>query len=317
VEGARTARQKQKFLPLKTGLTIGLVVLVCAVAVVAVTRLREKEKSSGALEQLEVAYPELYQELLKLPDLEERDAKDTEAMEDIAYLGLDADYKTAFELMLDEGIKSGRKYCAPLQALLWIAYGNEFDGYNPLRDFSLARLVSEAWKTTSTSENYASERWLSFDEVTDRLNSPQLIAIYMQNNFSYSYVRGEAEGVKSAEYIFNDKKGACYDHALFAAYCLKKNGYDNAWGVRVRFDRMVRGWFIGHIGCVYQDPKDNLYHCMDFGIIGYTVYGPFNSIEEAASHVCSVGSWGEAGLVSYSLHEIDLETGKYKTTWVW
>ena len=310
------ARQKRKFLSLKTGLAIGSVVLACIVAIVAMTRPGVKEKSS-TLEQLEVAYPELFQELLKLPDLKEGNAKDTEAMEDIAYLGLDADYKTTFELMLDEGIKGTRGYCAPLQALLWIAYDNEFDGYNPLKDFSLARLVSEAWKTTAASENYASERWLSFDEVTDRLNSPQLIAIYMQNSFSYSYVRGEAEGVKSAEYIFNDKKGACYDHALFAAYCLKKNGYDNAWGARVKFDRIVRGYFIGHIGCVYQDPKDNLYHCMDFGSKGYTVYGPFSSIEEAASLVCSVGSWGEAGLASYSLHEIDLETGKYKTTWGW
>jgi len=50
----------------------------------------------------------------------------------------------------------------------------------------------------------------------------------MKNTFSYSYSKGEAEGVKSAEQIFKNKKGACYDHALFAAYCLKENGYDRS-----------------------------------------------------------------------------------------
>jgi len=269
------------------------------------------------LEQLKVSYPELFQELLKLPDLKQIAEKDNKAIEHIVDLALDPRYKAAFESMLDEGIKNKRKYCTPLQALLWIAYDREFDRDNPLQDYSLKKLIDDTWKNTATSNNFTSGRWLNFTEVTDRLNSPELIAIYMQNNFSYSYTKGEAEGVKSAEQIFEDKKGACYDHALFAAYCLKKNGYDNAWGAKVTFDRIVQGYYTGHIGCIYQDPKDSLYYCMDFGTKGYTVYGPYNSIEEAAKLNCRIGSNGQASLASYSLHDIDLETGKYKTTWTW
>jgi hypothetical protein len=267
------------------------------------------------LKQLKVAYSELFQELLKLPDsVEETDTKNDEAIEDIAQLALDPKYKTSFESMLNEGIRDKRNYCTPLQALLWIAYDKEFGGYNPLTDYSLAKLMNDAWRNTTTSKNYTTERWLNFAEVADRLNSPQLIATYMQNNFSYSYTRGEAEGIKSAEQIFKDKKGACYDHALLAGYCLKKNGYDKAQGMAVKFDRRVGGYFTGHITCVFQDPKDLLYYIIDNNG-GSRVHGPFQSLESAAECACRLGSGGEAGLASYSLHDIDLETGKYKTTW--
>lgn len=262
-------------------------------------------------------YPELSNELLKLPDFMQRELKDVEALEDIIGLAVNPEYWQGFSKILNEGIKEKGKYCTLLQALMWIAYDEELDKENPLKDYSLEKLLGNAWVNTTTSNNYKSERWKNFEEVIDRLNAPKFIEIYMQNNFSYSYTRGEAEGVKSAERIFNDKKGACYDHALFAAYCLKKNGYDKAWGARVRFDRIVRGYFIGHIGCIYQDPKDSLYYTFDFGIAGYTIYGPFKSIKEAVEHICNGGSRGEAGLSSYSLHDIDLRTGKYKTTWHW
>jgi hypothetical protein len=281
----------------------------------SLSRLVIVVEGENILAQLSATFPELCQELLKLPDLKEIDDKDNEAIEDIAYLALNAEYRLVFELILNEGIEDQREYCTPLEALLWIAYDREFDGFNPLNNYSLTNLINYAWGNTTTSNNFTSGRWLNFTEVTDRLNSPELIAIYMQNNFSYSYTKGEAEGVKSAEQIFEDKKGACYDHALFAAYCLKKNGYDNAWGAKVTFDRIVQGYYTGHIGCIYQDPKDSLYYCMDFGTKGYTVYGPYSSIEEAAQRNCEVGSMGGAGLASYSLHDIDLETGKYTTTW--
>lgn len=283
-----------------------------------VTSVLEVRVFTDTLRQLKVAYPELFQELLKLPDLEEIDAKDDEAIKDIAHLASNPKYKPAFESMLDEGIGDKRKYCTPLQGLLWVAYDRGFDGYNPLKNYSLTGLIENAWKNTTTSQSYASERWQNFNEVVDRLSSPKLVEIYMQDNLSYSYTLYEAEGVKSAKQIFDDKKGACYDHALLAGYCLKKNGYDKAWGAAVKFDRIVRGYFGGHIGCIYQDPKDTLYYAMDFGFWGsggYRVYGSFTSADVAASHICKVGSGGVARLASYSLHDIDLESGRYKTTW--
>ena len=271
-------------------------------------------ETGNIMAQLEVAYPELYQELLKLPDLKEIDDKDNEAIEDIAYLALNPNYKPAFESMINEGIKDKRKYCTPLEALLWIAYDKEFDGFNPLNNYSLTNLINDAWKNTSMSTNFASERWQDFDEAVYRLNSPKLVEIYMQNNYSYSYTYGEPEGVKSAEQIFKDKKGACYDHALLLGYCLKKNGYDKAQGMAVKFDRRVGGYFTGHITCVFQDPKDSLYYIID-NSGGSRVHGPFQSLEGAAKYACRLTTYGEAGLASYSLHDIDLETGKYKTTW--
>lgn len=272
-------------------------------------------KAADILLQLNVTCPELYQELLKLPDLKEIDDKDDEATEDIALLALNPNYKPAFESMINEGIRDKRKYCTPLEALLWIAYDKEFDSYNPLRDYSLTRLMNAAWKNTATSKSFSSTKWQNFSEVVDRLNSPKLVEIYMQNNYSYSYTKGEAEGIKSAEQIFKDKKGACYDHAVLAGYCLKKNGYDKAQGMYVRFDRRVQGGFTGHIVCVYQDPEDTLYYTID-NAGGSRVHGPFKSIEDAAKDACFRGSSGEANLLRYSLHDIDLTTGKYKTTWI-
>ncbi len=266
---------------------------------------------------LKAVYPEVYEELFKLPDLQELDDKDREAIEDIVYLALDPKYRPAFQAMLDEGLKDKRKYCTPLEALLWIAYDTEFDGYNPVSDYSLTKLINYAWKNTATSKNFTSDRWQDFSKVVDRLNSPKLVEIYLQNNYSYSYTRGEAEGVKSAERIFKDKKGACYDHALLAGYCLKKNGYDKAQGMFVAFDRAVQGYFLGHIVCVYQDPKDSLYYIVD-NAGGSRVHGPFDSKRKAAENACTRGSFGEANLLRYSLHDIDLATGKYKTTWsIW
>lgn len=273
--------------------------------------MKDKENLS-ATEQLKIVYLELYQELLKLPDLKENTVRNRNALEKIACLGLSNENKTVFEVILDEGLKAKRKYCTPLEALLWIAYDRNFDGYNPLSDYSLNSLILNAWTTTLTSRNFSSKRWKDFNEVTDRLNSPKIIAIYMQKRFSYSYKKWEPEGVKSAKEIFKDGKGACYDYALFASYLLKKNGYDKAWGTAVKFDQLVDNFYNGHIGNIYQDPKDNLYYSMDFSATGYAVYGPFNTIKDAANHICYIGSkGGRAHSKEYTTYEIDLAKGRY------
>jgi len=102
--------------------------------------MKDKE-NLPATEQLKIVYPELYQELLKLPDLKEDTVRNRNALEKIACLGLSNENKAVFEVMLDEGLKAKRKYCTPLEALLWIAYDRNFDGYNPLSDYSLNSLI--------------------------------------------------------------------------------------------------------------------------------------------------------------------------------
>ncbi len=247
-------------------------------------------------------------ELERLPEIRDGvSEEDLEALSDICSLYVTSpESRETFELMIETGIKISRKYCTPLQALLWLAYDNEFDKHNPLKDYSIEKLLNDAWKNTAISENYRSNKWQDFNEVVDRLNSPKLVEIYLQDNFTYSYTRGEPEGVKSAEQIFNDKKGACYDHALFAGYCLKKNGYDEVSGLCVRYERIHMGYFHGHIVLVFQDTKDSLYYTVDnWG--GSKVHGPFESIDEAAEY-----SVREQGLESYALGNINLETAEYE-----
>lgn len=186
---------------------------------------------SFTLEQLKASYPELSQELLRLPELKKvMGEKDIEAVEDIVRLALDSQYKTAFESIINEGIKEKRKYCTPLQALLWIAYDTEpyEPARNPLRGYSLERLLRTAWEGTTTSDNYNSPRWQDFDEVIDRLNSPISVAKYMDDQLIYDApkVVHRPNRTTYAKQTFIEKVGACHDMGNFGAYCLSRNGYE-------------------------------------------------------------------------------------------
>lgn len=252
---------------------------------------------------------ELYQELLKLPDLQEIDDRDNEAIEDIAYLALNSRYRSAFETMLNEGIKDRRKYCAPLEALLWIAYDREFDKDNPLQDYSLEKLINDAWQNTTTSKNFTSARWQDFDEVVDRLNSPQMIVSYLKNTFTYVLTLKWMRDATPAKEFFDSRKGACMDHAAFAAYCLKQNGYDDVRGLEIRFDKLIEG-VMGHVVCLYWDPTNDAYYVID-NVWPSSVHGPYKSAEEAASEACIRVTKGKAKLSYYNTANIDLSTGKF------
>lgn len=266
---------------------------------------------------------ELAQELQKLPDFKQVDEADVEALEDILELAQNGYFfEENFDSVLGVGIKEKREYCTPLEALVWLCYDYENDFLNTQpweEEYQWAGVAPAhrswtwyAWGNSSISNNYQSERWQDFDEVVSRLNAPKIFGLYMQDNLIYSYTPYEQEGVKSAEQIFNDKGGACYDVALLGGYCLKTNGYDTAQGLAVKFEQPYQGFFIGHIVCVYQDPKDSLYYTINFGSVGGWIFGPFESIEQAAERSCL-----DVGLKSYSLHDINLQTGKYETTWSW
>ena len=245
-------------------------------------------ETGNALAELDTAFPKLSQELLKLPDLEEIDDRDNEAMDDIAYLALNPKNKPAFEAMLNEGIEDKRKYCTPLQALLWIAYDKQFSGYDPLKDYSLTKLIDEAWTNTSTSQNYTSDRWKDFDEVVDRLNSSELIATYMDGNIPYDWEKlGRLDSYwQSPIETFNRKKGICQDKARFALNLLVQNGYhydefekDKDSGA-VMFVAMKRtGFPDGHVVCLYE--KDNKFYTID-SAESTAVRGPFTAIDGAA-----------------------------------
>lgn len=267
------------------------------------------EPGGTLAEMLKTTWPELFQELQLLPELKETDMKDNEVIEDIAYLALNPEYRPAFESMLMIGIKGQRKYCTPLQALLWIAYDREFDEYNPLIDYSLEKLINDAWKNTTMSQNYTSDRWEDFDEVADRLNSPMLIATYMGNNFSYI---ADFYIFQPAERSFKIKGGACSDRGMFGLELLMRSGYEyndfevhknNAAAIlvafegRSTFDRTVRekGW--GHVVTLYV--KDGLFYTIDMR----QIRGPFDAIEDAAR--ATYPNWG-----AYEIRDIHASVTK-------
>ena len=243
----------------------------CSVEVGELSGVLRAIEADDAVVELSTALPELLDELGRLPDLKEIDDRDLEAIEDIAELALNPKYGEAFESMLDEGIKGKRKYCTPLEALLWVGYDRELEGYYALRPYSLRRLIGDAWKHTTTSDEYNSERWQDFDEVVGRLNSPDLVSTYMQDNIEY---QAEAPGQninQRATTTFAKKAGDCEDHAMFATYMLRKNGYqhddfgrhatDAVCIFDVQWGQIGEPVALGHAVCLYK--LDGLFFYLD------------------------------------------------------
>jgi transglutaminase-like putative cysteine protease len=255
--------------------------------------------------------------LRKIPEIKaafnKSDVKTIESVEDIVYSILMSKnpelVRKNFDMMLKEGIPEKRKYCTPLQALEWYYVDNEPEKDNLLeyRQLNLERFIMRVWRTTSTSENFTSDRWKNFDEVTDRLNSPDLVSIYMMNNFKYKTdieVYGAVNYWASAMEMFKIKAGDCEDHAVFATYCLAKNGYP-AQGLCIIWEGPG---FRGHMTCVYKYPGNPLIYCID---VKGTKHGPFDTYHDVAKFMYM--KYPKIGpLESYQPYDIDLLSGKFK-----
>ena len=262
------------------------------------------------ISDIKKANSELAMELVKVPDFRTIDLRDVEAVEDILDLADDEKlFNTTFTKLLDEGIKDKRKYSSGLEALTWLVYDYDNEKLSMKRWEKFAvDFIYYAWSHTSESDNFESDRWKNFSEVVKRLNSPKLLMDYLENNYKYTL-----QGDKSAQQFFRSKRGACYDHATFAGYCLKINGYDNTWAATLTFKRPVMGVH-GHVTCVTQDPKDSLYYVIES--LGNRMLGPYESIEDAVKGSLANGEYLVSeviGLDRYALNdEIDFETGRYK-----
>ena len=264
--------------------------------------LREPDKYTQQLfnhyiSEVEKINPELGMELKKLPDfknIEINGIKKLEGLEDLLVLAGNPEYKSASEIIVNEGVKDKRKYCSPLEGLLWIAYDVEPEKFSVSGEFSLEKMMINAWKNTTTSRNYTSKRWENFDEVVNRLNSPRLIAMYMINNISFSkeliveMARSGRYVWMEAEETFKMKKAICSGHSVFALYCLLNNGFhynnfdahrDNAACVLSTEGEMDKdtAMFRGHATCMYS--KNSNFYTIDVG----KIHGPFKTVEEAAN----------------------------------
>jgi len=266
-------------------------------------------ENGNLLPGLKRIYPELYEELLKLPDLKEISENDKKAIERIATLAQNPKNKPAFEAMFAVGIKNSRKYCSPLQALFWLAYDKDVENLKPVNDFFIDDLLWDGWKKTTTSHGFSGAQWTNFDEVVDRLNSPELIEFYLRETFTWEARPKWTRDAAPAKNTFNDRAGACMDHAAFSAYCLKLNGYGKVYGLEIRYDTLYKG-FLGHVVCVFQNTADNEYYVIDSFSDTYS-HGPYKTIDEAANITCMIDTFGEAKLLSFYVVDINLNTGTF------
>lgn len=212
-------------------------------------------------------YTELVDELHLLPDLQnpEYDVNYVKAFENIASICLIYNTpKENIQAMLNEGIKLKRKYCTPLQALLWLGKKELItENHNPLHDYSVRQLLTRSW-------NFSGNDWKDFKEVVDRLNSPEVAAAYMNLRISFSYYSSFVNENK-AEKVFNKNSANCSDQTSFFNYCLRRAGYSVTY---------VQIPEIDHVVSLYRD-KDGQYYVFDNTIKRYTggknIHGPFSS----------------------------------------
>lgn len=255
--------------------------------------------------------PELHKELLLLQGFNQPSIDNVEVAEDLVEM---SDYKTtgdvSFDALLNEGIKDKRKYCASLEALVWILYDKEKEDLDktPWKNYpsivggglsTHMYLVAYSWRESIASSNYKSERWKDFVDVTNRLISPELYCLYARNSIGYQKYFGHLYSPKE---VFERKKGNCVDQARFATYCLLNSGYEydnfetnktNACcGLTVDFDRPFPDGLKGHAVCLYIVDKSFFY--ID---IGGWINGPFSTINDAA---ISVAKRFERNVGSYS-----------------
>ena len=229
------------------------------------------------LQEIAQVNPRLAEELKRLPEIQDNEV-DLQALRKVTQLALSDDSQTRnkLEAMMNEGIEDRRKYCAPLQALLWYCETNDPTKSNVLQSRALLSFIELAWAPT-----YKTYRWTDFGRVVDRLSSPELVSIYMQRNIRYqSESRNE---YVPAKVIFERGYDDCDGHATLQAYFLRANGYD-AWNVGLSIETPT-----GHNVCGYV--IDGAYHVLD--VAGEKV-GPFKSWIEVSDHYAAMG-WAKKG----------------------
>jgi hypothetical protein len=106
-------------------------------------------ESIPELNPIERKNPLLAGEIRRLPDildgLNDDERKALHRLTEL-FLSHPSDFETAFREMYKIGLPSHRKYCAPLQALLWVAMDSAFSKEkNPLQAYSLSNLLDQAW----------------------------------------------------------------------------------------------------------------------------------------------------------------------------
>ena len=158
------------------------------------------------------------------------------------------------------------RFSAPLQALLWGYIDGKFkEGDSPLKNYvDCVEFVKPIWGEMK------GDRWDEFDEVTSRLNLPELVDYYIKNNFDYQQYTSKHG---SASLAFSKKGGNCVETVAFQNHCLNKAGY-KAYQLQVE---ATSSWAKWHAVTKFYD-KGNMYIMDDGTIIPAGIIGPLKSI---------------------------------------
>lgn len=110
-----------------------------------------------------------------------------------------------------------------------------------------------------SKKSYKNPRWSDFNTVLFRLNSPELVDYYEQNQIRWVDWRTLHTWPVSARYVFEHGKGDCTAIADFTALCLSRAGY-KAYEHKVAPRRTVDAH---HSICIFF--VDNVKYYMDNG----------------------------------------------------
>ena len=210
--------------------------------------------------------PLLVQELGKLPELQ-NGISNTDAMAlsriCLVYNQNQKDFNLAFERMYDVGYPDVRKFCTPLQALYWISLEDKL-GKIDISNYTLITLLNKAWYK-SGFELDGTGQWDDFGDVTERLNSPQLVDYYESRNFNYKRIKLRSlEEYKNPYHIFRMKHGECWLYTAFSVHCLRKAGYQ-ALAITVYHGKSR---YPNHVTCAFND-KDGKEYILDNSLPAY------------------------------------------------
>ncbi len=134
------------------------------------------------------------------------------------------------------------------------------------------------WAIQLVERNYKKHKWSNFDEVLDRLNSPELVHYYVLNQITYQYywyIKDYKYYSGDARYVFNNKKGECMYISEFIAKALRTNGY-RAW-MEKKPPIGLGNW---HAVCAFEDKGkkyiiDDGKHHPTKKILRYDEYNPY------------------------------------------
>jgi hypothetical protein len=246
-----------------------------------------QQLSDYYLNEIDKINPELGKEIRKVPDFKTANVKSVEALEDVLGLAGNPKYKTAFDKMLNVGIKEKRKYCSPLEGLEWLAEDMDFDNKynNPMENYMLELFMGRAWKRPV----HDIDSW-SFEEATDRVNSPELCAIFDKTVMNFVSYGGEKYSPREA-FESEGKEVNCADHARLNEYFLVKNGYEKYTSnskksnsccvLEVVFDKFSPEGTNAHDVCLYTTNEGKIYYIDVRGAIR----GSFETAKDAAMNI--------------------------------